>query len=140
VVGVGVRQQHVAHVLGPHPGGAQVAQHLAQAWAEAGGGAGIDQHQPVGRAHQIGVDRRLHALGRLRHVAGAQPAFGLPQVDAFHLRGGQKGHAVEQRGDLQTADHLAIDTRHLNEIVGRAGLGVGARGQQQCGGQCGGAP
>ena len=95
MVGVGVRQQHVAHVLGPHPGGAQVAQHLAQAWAEAGGGAGIDQHQLAGRLLQVGVDRRLDALRRVRHMRCAQPAFGAGKVDVLQLPGRQEGHAVE---------------------------------------------
>ena len=95
MVGVGVGQQHMMHVLWPHAGGAQVAQHLPQAGAEAAGGAGIDQHQLAGRLLQVGVDRRLDALRRVRHMRCAQPAFGAGKVDVLQLPGRQEGHAVE---------------------------------------------
>ncbi|KAG1390023.1 hypothetical protein G6F58_013121 [Rhizopus delemar] len=43
VVRMGMGQQHLVHLGRVHAGGAQVAQHLAQAGAEALRGAGVDQ-------------------------------------------------------------------------------------------------
>src|SRR5690606_10300585 len=103
-------------------------------------GAGIDQGQVVALAHQEGVDSSLQALLVLRHVAALQQPADQRRRHVHHFLPAQRDHAIEQRGDLQRADALVIDTRHLLGGGGRGGFGQrrqrqGGQRQQQGGAQ-----
>jgi len=113
MVRMGVGQQHLVHLGRVHAGGAQIAQHLAQAGAKALRGAGIDQRQVVALADQERVDRCLQAFLVLRYVAAFQQAADQRRRHVHHFLPAQRDHAVEQGGDLQCADALVIDARHL---------------------------
>ncbi len=136
MVRVGVGQQHLVHLGRVHAGGAQVAQHLAQAGAEALRGSGIDQGQVVALAHQEGVDRGLQALLVFRYVAAFQQAADQCRRHVDHFLPAQRDHAVEQGGDLQRTNALVVDAGHLLGGSGRGGFGQcsqrqGRQGQQQ---------
>lgn len=135
---MGVGQQHLVHLGRVHAGGAQVAQHLAQAGAEALRGAGIDQGQVVALAHQERVDCGLQALLVFGHVAAFQQAADQCRRHVDHFLPAQRDHAVEQGRDLQRTDALVVDAGHLLGGRGRGGFGQrrqwqGVQGQQQGG-------
>ncbi|KAG1530735.1 hypothetical protein G6F50_017119 [Rhizopus delemar] len=101
---MGMGQQHLVHLGRVHAGGAQVAQHLAQAGAEALRGAGVDQGQVVALAHQEGVDRGLQPFRVFRHVAPFKQAADQRWRHVHHFLPAECDHAIEQgAGELASA-------------------------------------
>ncbi len=126
---MGMGQQHVIHLGRVHAGGAQVAQHLAQAGAEALRGAGIDQGQVIALAHKESVDRGLQPLLVFRHVTAFQQAADQRRRHVHDFLPAQRDHAIEQGGDLQRTDALVVDAWDL--LGGGRRRGFGQRGQWQ---------
>jgi len=126
-------EQHVVHLGRVVTGCAQVAQHLAQAGPEAGGGAGIHQGQVVAPLHQVGVDCGLQALAVFGHIPVVEQPGHCTGIDPGQFLPAQCHGAVEQRGDLQRADLLVVDAGHLcrGRVRGGGQRRAGGRGQQQ---------
>ncbi|MNM46068.1 hypothetical protein D3C81_569980 [compost metagenome] len=127
MVRVGVGQQDIIDLGRRITGGAQVAQYLPQARAEALRGAGIDQGQMIATLHQVGVDGGLQALAILGYITMVEQPGDGARVDADQLLPAQCDGAIEQCGDLQLPDLLVINARHL--LLRRVhGACVGERG------------
>jgi len=137
MIRVRVGQHDIIHLGRVVAGLAQVAQHLAQAGAEALRGAGVDQGQVIALLHQVGIDRGLQALAILGYVAVIKQAGDRAGGDPDQLLPTQRDSAIEQRGDLQRADGLVIHAGDLlaRGVRGGGQCGAGDNGQQHGGGE-----
>lgn len=134
MVGVQMGDVDLVHLLGLVARGPQIGLQPAQGGAEKPGRAGVHQHQLGTGVDQIAIDRGLQRHAQIGVAQRAQDLARLALLEQLVHR--QVHRAVVERGDLEIAQHHAIEARGLGLDLGSCGLGTQAQ-QGQAEGQHG---